>query len=36
VEEGYVSITPLHSDLTHTQRLAELDAWNADGGFTPA
>jgi 5'-nucleotidase len=28
VEQGYISITPLHLDLTHHARLDELASWN--------
>jgi 5'-nucleotidase len=34
--EGYVTVTPLHFDLTRHDRLAELAAWDWDGPKTKA
>lgn len=32
IEQGFVSITPMRSDMTDHRALAELAAWNDDGG----
>ena len=34
IAEGYVSVTPLHADMTHVPSLARLAAW--DLGLAPA